>query len=54
MRDAVRRLIGKHGQRALDPRSPTPLYHQLYTMLRDCIVGGVLADGWSTHRAAAR
>lgn len=45
MSDAVRQLLGRHGQIALDPRSPTPLYHQLYSMLRDCIVGGVLADG---------
>ena len=29
----------------LDPDSPTPLYHQLYSMLKDCIVGGVLVDG---------
>ncbi|MEM9532902.1 MAG: GntR family transcriptional regulator [Pseudomonadota bacterium] len=38
-------LLRQYSADVLDPDSPTPLYHQLYTMLRDCIVGGVLKDG---------
>ncbi len=45
MTDAVQLLLRSGRQPPLDPESPTPLYHQLYTMLRDCIVGGILADG---------
>jgi GntR family transcriptional regulator len=38
-------LIRKYSKDFLEPDSPTPLYHQLYSMLRDCIIGGVLKDG---------
>ncbi|MEM6574304.1 MAG: GntR family transcriptional regulator [Pseudomonadota bacterium] len=38
-------LLRQYNKDVLDPESPTPLYHQLFTMLRDCIVGGVLKDG---------
>ena len=43
--DSTQKLLRKYHHEVLDPGSPTPLYHQLYTMLRDCIVGGVLEDG---------
>ena len=43
--DATLTLLSKYHQGVLDPGSPTPLYHQLYSMLRDCILGGVLEDG---------
>lgn len=45
MSQTASRLLREYHQNVLDPDSPTPLYHQLYTMLRDCIVGGVLKDG---------
>ena len=38
-------LLRKHHHEVLNPASPTPLYHQLYSMLRDSILGGVLEDG---------
>ena len=43
--DATLTLLSKYHHEVLDPGSPTPLYHQLYSMLRDCILGGVLEDG---------
>ena len=43
--DATLTLLSKYHHGVLDPASPTPLYHQLYSMLRDCIIGGVLEDG---------
>ena len=43
--DATLTLLSKYHHEVLDPGSPTPLYHQLYSMLRDCILGGVLKDG---------
>ena len=43
--DATLTLLSKYHHGVLDPGSPTPLYHQLYSMLRDCILGGVLKDG---------
>ena len=43
--DATLTLLSKYHHGVLDPGSPTPLYHQLYSMLRDCILGGVLEDG---------
>ena len=45
MSDATQKLLRHYQGQLLDPDSPTPLYHQLHTMLRDCIVGGVLNDG---------
>ena len=45
MMDATLTLLSKYHHGVLDPGSPTPLYHQLYSMLRDCILGGVLEDG---------
>jgi len=45
MNDAVQLLLRRGKRPPLDPDSPTPLYHQLYSMLHDCIVGGVLGDG---------
>ncbi len=38
-------LLRHYSKGVLDPDSPTPLYHQLFTMLKSCIVGGVLKDG---------
>ncbi|MFK7957709.1 MAG: GntR family transcriptional regulator [Lysobacterales bacterium] len=38
-------LLRQYSNGVLDPESPTPLYHQLFTMLKSCIVGGVLKDG---------
>ena len=43
--DATLTLLSKYHHGVLNPASPTPLYHQLYSMLRDCILGGVLEDG---------
>lgn len=45
MSNAPQKLLRAYSNDFLDPESPTPLYFQLYTMLKDCIVGGVLADG---------
>ena len=45
MSETTQKIIRKYSHEVLDPNSPTPLYHQLYTMLRDCIIGGVLEDG---------
>jgi len=45
MGESTQKLLRKYNHEVLDPESPTPLYHQLYTMLRDCIIGGVLEDG---------
>lgn len=45
MSDATQKLLRHYQGQVLDADSPTPLYHQLHTMLRDCIVGGVLNDG---------
>ena len=45
MNSATHILTRKYSKNFLDPDSPTPLYHQLYTMLRDCIIGGILNDG---------
>ena len=41
----TQKLLRAYKSNVLEPDSPTPLYHQLYTMLRDCIIGGVLPDG---------
>ena len=43
--DTTSILLRKYHHGVLDSASPTPLYHQLYALLRDCIVGGVLEDG---------
>ena len=43
--DAILTLLSKYQHGAPDPASPTPLYHQLYSMLRDCIQGGILEHG---------
>ena len=43
--DATLTLISKYQHGAPDPASPTPLYHQLYSMLRDCIHSGILEHG---------
>lgn len=43
--DSTQKLLRKYHHEVLRPDAPAPLYHQLYAMLRDCIVGGVLEDG---------
>ncbi|MCY4154771.1 MAG: GntR family transcriptional regulator [Gammaproteobacteria bacterium] len=43
--DATLTLLSKYQHGAPDPASPTPLYHQLYAMLRDCIHSGILEHG---------
>lgn len=43
--DSTQKLLRKYHHDVLRPDAPAPLYHQLYAMLRDCIVGGVLEDG---------
>lgn len=45
MSQTTSELLRDYSKDVLDPESPTPLYHQLFTMLRNCIVGGVLKDG---------
>ncbi|MGI9229657.1 MAG: GntR family transcriptional regulator [Gammaproteobacteria bacterium] len=45
MTNITQKLLHAYKSDVLDPNSPTPLYHQLYIMLRDCIVGGILPDG---------
>ena len=45
MTNTSRILTRKHTKDFFETDSPTPLYHKLYTMLRDCIIGGVLKDG---------
>lgn len=43
--DSVRIALSKLNRNAIDPQSPTPLYHQLYTMLHDAISSGELPTG---------
>lgn len=43
--DATLTLLSKYHHGIPDPASPTPLYHQLYAMLRDCIHSGILKHG---------
>ena len=38
-------LFSKHVQQQLSKASPTPLYHQLYTVLKNMVIDGTLEYG---------
>ena len=38
-------LFGRHVQKQLSKASPTPLYHQLYTVLKTMVIDGTLELG---------
>jgi GntR family transcriptional regulator len=38
-------IFTEHQRRTLSKESPTPMYFQLYTLLKGCIVDGTFADG---------